>query len=103
MKASSLALVFATILSFASIAQAISVVLVTDDAGMHALADSDERGLIPGTVSSVESKQYGGGPSFIYILPASKMIMASEQLSIPRRGRTSMDATSPVLWARRSK
>jgi hypothetical protein len=62
MKASSLALVFATILSIASLAQAISVVLVTDDAGMHALADSDKRGLIRGTVSSVESKQYGGGP-----------------------------------------
>jgi Sel1 repeat len=62
MKAGRLALMFATILSLASIAQAISVVLVTDDAGMHALADSDKRGLIRGTVSSVESKQDGGGP-----------------------------------------
>jgi hypothetical protein len=67
MKASSLALVFATILSIASLAQAISVVLVTDDAGMSALADSDVDALIRGTVSSVESKKYGGGPPVVYL------------------------------------
>jgi hypothetical protein len=70
MKVTRLALTFVTILSIvsiASIAQAISVVLVTDDAGMHALADSDNRGLIRGTVSSVDSKQYGGGPPVVYL------------------------------------
>jgi hypothetical protein len=67
MKASRLALMCATILSIASIAQGISAVLVTDDAGMRALAESDERGLIRGTVSSVDSKQYGGGPLVVYL------------------------------------
>src|ERR1700719_2925914 len=68
---------FATILSLASIAQAISVVLVTDDAGVRAWADSEEDALIRGTVSSVESKrgilegpsgkQYAGGPPYIIL------------------------------------
>jgi hypothetical protein len=60
MKAARFVLMFATMLSVASIARAISVVLVTDDAGMSALADSDDDALIRGTVSSVKSIPDGG-------------------------------------------
>jgi hypothetical protein len=60
MKAARFALMFATMLSIASIARAISVVLVTDDAGMSVLADSDDDALIRGTVSSVKSIPDGG-------------------------------------------
>jgi len=77
MKASCPALMLVTILSIASIAQAISVVLVTDDASVRAWADSDADALVRGTVSSVESKrgilegpsgkQYAGGPPYIIL------------------------------------
>jgi hypothetical protein len=69
MKASRPALMLVTILSMASIAQAISVVLVTDDAGMRAVVDSDEDALIRGTVSSVKSIPDGGRTPFRAVLP----------------------------------
>jgi hypothetical protein len=104
MKASRLALIFASILSIASIAQGISAVLVTDDAGMRALAESDNRGLIAALfLQLIANNMEAVRPSSIYISLVSEMIMSSQRLPIQRRGRTSTVATSPVLSARRSR
>ena len=53
MKTRSLGLTLTAILGIASIARAFSTVLVTDEAGMRALATTDRRANIRGRVSSV--------------------------------------------------
>lgn len=67
MRTKSLAMTLLVILGSAAISEAFSTVLVTDEAGMRALAGSDRRASIRGKVASISTKYYGAHRYDVYL------------------------------------
>jgi hypothetical protein len=71
------------VMTIAAISQAFSTVLVTDEAGMRALAHSVHRASIRGKVASISTKYYGDHRHDVYLhFEGSKTLSLSPSLRL---------------------